>query len=285
MSNWYVVPSDKDLMHYGILGMKWGVRRYQNKDGSLTAAGRKRYGDYFRFNGEEVNPNLQVAKNKKQLEKIVKEESYRITNERIAKSLEETNKKEKTRKEQQIKLNEKEMNDRGIKEIEKFNNFNMEVGTYKDSYNAIGATTEKNNKDDKYCLDVINKNKSNIVDAVSKVVLKDKDRYWVFDDPDTEWTDKYSLKPWDMSEKQKETYLKNILDNSNISFRFDTEKNNNNQRIANGEMWIDDYNYAKSITKKNEDVYCFTMNADHGLIVPITINCDNGDVSLGKPYW
>ena len=31
------------LVHHGILGMKWGVRRYQNKDGSLTSAGKKRY--------------------------------------------------------------------------------------------------------------------------------------------------------------------------------------------------------------------------------------------------
>lgn len=32
------------LAHYGILGMKWGIRRYQNADGSLTGAGRRRYG-------------------------------------------------------------------------------------------------------------------------------------------------------------------------------------------------------------------------------------------------
>ena len=32
-----------EIYHHGVKGMKWGVRRFQNTDGSLTAEGRKRY--------------------------------------------------------------------------------------------------------------------------------------------------------------------------------------------------------------------------------------------------
>lgn len=35
--------NNNELYHHGIIGMKWGVRRYQNKDGTLTNAGKKRY--------------------------------------------------------------------------------------------------------------------------------------------------------------------------------------------------------------------------------------------------
>lgn len=43
MDNEHILTANGELYHWGIKGMRWGVRRYQNKDGSLTKAGKKRY--------------------------------------------------------------------------------------------------------------------------------------------------------------------------------------------------------------------------------------------------
>lgn len=69
------------LAHHGIKGQRWGVRRFQNEDGTLTAAGRKKYGSKDNYEVEQLkkkkvkdlsNDELRKIAERKQLEKAVK---------------------------------------------------------------------------------------------------------------------------------------------------------------------------------------------------------------------
>ena len=72
-------------MHHGIQGQKWGVRRYQNSDGSLTTAGKQRYGHSGGSKAQEVFQNVEKAKTLKEkipaLYRDCKPSHYRDPNE------------------------------------------------------------------------------------------------------------------------------------------------------------------------------------------------------------
>ena len=75
MSNYYAVERSPDyLEHWGILGMRWGIRRFQNPDGSLTEEGRKRYGDILtkdQMNNMIKGYNLRTGSDKKITKKTI----------------------------------------------------------------------------------------------------------------------------------------------------------------------------------------------------------------------
>lgn len=56
------------LAHYGIKGMKWGVRRYQNKDGTLTAAGKKRVSKQYKAESQKTMSDLSKSYSRMQMD-------------------------------------------------------------------------------------------------------------------------------------------------------------------------------------------------------------------------
>lgn len=68
----YILTSDGELYHYGIKGQKWGVRRFQNPDGSLTNTGKKRYSKLDRDRAKAAK-KLDRAKTKRGKEKAQKD--------------------------------------------------------------------------------------------------------------------------------------------------------------------------------------------------------------------
>lgn len=75
------VKSMEELRHYGIKGMKWGIRRFQKKDGSLTPAGKKRYSgeihsDYSRAHSKKSVKSMSDNELRERLNRLDMERRY-----------------------------------------------------------------------------------------------------------------------------------------------------------------------------------------------------------------
>jgi hypothetical protein len=114
-----------ELKHYGILGMKWGIRRYRNKDGSLTPAGKKRYDRDIqdnlskkkenRIDTSQPNPKRWVKEDLERTKRVVDLGSSLA---REAASIERETRPQSVKKRMDLsKMSDKEMRDRINREL------------------------------------------------------------------------------------------------------------------------------------------------------------------------
>ena len=68
---------NNQIWHWGVKGMKWGVRRYQNADGSLTDAGKRRYSNDVAANAKKKKDNRLPEEGLNDPNRWVKEERER----------------------------------------------------------------------------------------------------------------------------------------------------------------------------------------------------------------
>lgn len=114
---WQFQKTD-ELYHHGVLGMKWGVRRYQNKDGSLTARGKKR---------------RKMSADAAEVSKLKKKRVYEMSNDEIRKV------NNRSKLENELKRN-------NAKSFGKIAVGTAAVGTVLASLGRVGSTIDSLNK-------------------------------------------------------------------------------------------------------------------------------------------
>lgn len=148
---------DIELYHHGIKGQRWGFRRFQNRDGTLTAAGRKRKGLIETVKNRRKMKKLRVAKVKKQQERIEREKIIKsgdvkkikkikdtLTDEEVKMALERIDFNRKLSQASMDRKNDKYANVARL--IDKYSKTASNVQTYANAASAVVGFMDKARK-------------------------------------------------------------------------------------------------------------------------------------------
>lgn len=72
---YFIYKDENELTHWGVRGMRWGVRRFQNKDGSLTSAGKKRMSLGDKIKNYRTNKKRKAALEKARQTRLANKEA------------------------------------------------------------------------------------------------------------------------------------------------------------------------------------------------------------------
>lgn len=302
------------LMHHGILGQKWGIRRYQNEDGSLTEAGKKRYGVGPGRGVEDISSSKGVNRRLKDVKKAIKKnekargkahtkmannpENFLGLNKKHAKKIEEHSenirKGEEEVKSLKAKKDELDKREKGKKQLAK----ELKT-TLKEMGNNVSAEEYENARNKILDKAITDEEKKTLRDKYEKFskAFDAEDKFW-YSKEASEASRKAYDETVDYFKKSNPEYLSSIIKDNNgkntgldayHDFRkvFDGyqdeewskaqekyDKKNGTDSSKSTEYYNDWYNYSKELADSLVGRYGNTKISDLGKSAKITVNSE-----------
>jgi len=235
---YFVLPTQEELelAHHGILGQRWGFRRYQNPDGSLTPAGRARYGTI------ENLRTVQRAKAESDAYKIRTKTRIRAQKEedkRQAKLIKQQNKEEiKTAKKLQRIKDKSKARDRDNRDNRDYRNFdNRQQNNPGQSYQNQGQQQKKPSFGSKVIKNAKDLGITNMIMDVGGSTLK---RYAF------KKLDEAMMSPMEKNAREYNAKLREIVAKNNL-----TTARIDDKALRDSYKHYDDWDLSKSKDHKN----------------------------------